>query len=101
MNADPCMLCGKPIEDKDSRLCSVCHKMDLAVTFLVENFPDRARTYLGYKFNQVADREERKFDRRSLEYNPPRGTHTPDRRKRVRRLKQTPYSPRRRKSDQC
>ncbi len=37
------------------------------------------------------------YERRAQEYTPPKGTHTPDRRKKVRRLKQLKPNPKKRK----
>jgi hypothetical protein len=93
------MLCDQALEVEFADLCSKCSAMAERISFLAENHPQKARYFLAEKYNQISERENRVFDRRQKKYNPPPGPHTPDRRVSIRRTKQVPNSPKRRKSD--
>jgi hypothetical protein len=69
------------------------------IRFLIENHPEKIRYFLAEKINEIAEREKISVDRRVEKYKPPKGPHTPDRRVRIRRTRQVPNSPKRRKSD--
>ena len=99
MKTISCQLCCEPVEEKQGILCEMCLRMEERLNYLIKNDKDSAKEYLGSKLNAIADQEEQNYDRRKTQYKPPWGTHTPERRVKIRRQKQQPNSPRRRKSD--
>ena len=99
MNTKYCHLCGQAIENEYADLCPECSVMAERISFLIEYHREKARFYLAQRYNETAGRNEKIFDRRKKKYSPPPGPHTPDRRVRIRRTKQLPDSPKRRKSD--
>jgi len=99
MNEASCKLCAAPILKEAEDLCEQCQKMEIRINYLIERHKESVREYLGRKFNEASDPKMQRYERRSQEYTPPKGTHTPDRRKKIRRLKQLKNSPKKRKSD--
>lgn len=94
-----CKLCNAALLKESEELCDVCLKMEVRINYLIEAHKNTAKEYLGKKFNEASDPKMQIYERRGQEYNPPKGTHTPDRRKKVRRLKQLKNSPKKRKTD--
>jgi len=84
--------------EKES-LCETCSQMEQQINFLIANHAQAVRKYLGEKFNETADEKTRDNDRRVNMYHPPSGKHTPDRRKKIRRLEETYDNPKKRDSD--
>jgi len=99
MNPQCCRLCDQAIDVDSADLCPKCFTMAEQINFLIENHSEKARYFLGNKFNEIADRENPSTDRRKNKYRPPKGPHTPDRRVRIRRIGHAPDSPKRRKTD--
>ncbi|MDY6792736.1 MAG: hypothetical protein SWH54_15850 [Thermodesulfobacteriota bacterium] len=99
MNEVFCKLCNAPLLNDKEELCEVCQKMEVRINYLIERHKEAIREYLGKKFNETSDPKLQMYERRSKEYTPPKGTHTPDRRKKIRRLKQLKNHPQQRKSD--
>ncbi len=95
-----CKLCNASLLKESEELCKVCQKMEIRINYLIEAHKETAKEYLGKKFNEASDPKMQIYERRGQEYTPPKGTHTPDRRKKVRRLKQLKPSPKKRKIDQ-
>lgn len=96
-----CSLCKSTVTAETQKLCKKCSEMEQQIDYLISNHTQTVREYLYKKFNETADEETRKGDRRVKAYKPPRGTgtHTPDRRKRIRRVTQISDCPKRRKID--
>ena len=99
MKTIPCQLCNEPVQRKQGILCVSCLQMEERLNYLIKIDKDSTKEYLGSKLNAIADQEDQNNDRRKTQYKPPWGTHTPERRVKIRRQKQQPNSPRRRKSD--
>jgi len=99
MNETLCSLCNEPVQEKQGILCEMCLRMEERLNFLIKKDKESAKEYLGSKLNAIADQENQNHDRRKTQYTPPWGTHTPDRRVKIRRKGQQSNSPRRRKSD--
>jgi len=99
MNEAFCKLCTAPLLEEAEELCEVCQKMEVRINYLIESHKEAVREYLGKKFNETSDPKMQIYERRSQEYTPPKGTHTPDRRKNIRRLKRLKNNPKKRKSD--
>ena len=95
-----CKLCNAALLKESEELCEVCQKMEVRINYLIETHKEAAREYLGKKLNKILDPKMQVYERRGKEYNPPKGTHTPERRKKIRRLKQLKGSPKKRKIDQ-
>lgn len=97
-----CPLCFTPITEKDQELCKECDVMEQRLDFLIENNRKAAAEFIAMKFNEASDPERQRYDRRKTPYKPPPGTHTPDRRKKIRRVAfdSTETAPKRRQSDQ-
>jgi hypothetical protein len=94
-----CKLCHATLLKESEEICEACQKMEIRINYLIENHKETAKEYLGKKFNQASDPIMQKFERRGQKYQPPKGTHTPDRRMKIRRLKQVKNSPKKRKTD--
>ena len=94
-----CKLCTAPLLKEAEELCEACQKMEVRINYLIETHKEAAKEYLGKKFNKTCDQKMQIYERRGREYTPPKGTHTPDRREKIRRLKQLKSSPKKRKSD--
>ena len=99
MNEEFCKLCTAPLLKETKELCEVCQKMEVRINYLIEIHKESAREYLGKKLNETSDPKAQLYERRTQEYTPPKGTHTADRRKNIRRLKQLKNSPKKRKTD--
>jgi len=95
-----CKLCNAALLKESEELCEVCQKMEVRLNYLTEIHREAAKEYLGKKLNETSDPKMQAYERRAQEYTPPKGTHTPDRRKKVRRLKQLKPNPKKRKIDQ-
>jgi len=81
-----CPLCSTPITEKDRELCQECHAMEQRLNFLIENDRKAAAEFIAIKFNEASDPRLQQYDRRKTSYKPPPGTHTPDRRRKIRRV---------------
>ena len=99
MKTISCQLCNEPVQEKEGILCVSCLQMEERLNYLIKKDTDNAKEYLGSKLNAIADQENQNYDRRKTQYKPPWGTHTPDRRVKIRRQKQQSNSPKRRKYD--
>jgi hypothetical protein len=99
MNETFCKLCTAPLLKEAEELCEVCQKMEVRINYLIETHKEAVREYLGKKFNETSDPKMQIYERRAQEYTPPKGTHTPDRRKKIRRLKRLKNNPKKRKTD--
>ncbi|MCP4372537.1 MAG: hypothetical protein GY797_31190 [Deltaproteobacteria bacterium] len=99
MNESFCRLCTTPLLKEADELCEVCQKMEVRINYLIETHKKAAREFLGKKFNEASDPKMQIYERRAQEYTPPKGSHTPDRRKKIRRLKQLKNSQKKRKTD--
>ena len=99
MNETLCKLCTAPLLKEEEELCEACQKMEIRINYLIERHKEVVREYLGKKFNETSDPKMKIYERRSQEYIPPKGTHTPDRRKKIRRLKRLKNHPQQRKTD--
>ncbi|RLC74749.1 MAG: hypothetical protein DRI61_16095 [Chloroflexi bacterium] len=99
MNEAICKLCTAPLAKEAEELCEECQKMEVRINYLIECRKEAVREYLGKKFNETSDPKMQMYERRSRKYTPPIGTHTPDRRKKIRRLKRLKNSPKKRKTD--
>ncbi len=99
MNEAFCKLCAAPLLREAEELCEVCQKIDVRINYLIESNKEAVREYLGNKFNETSDLKMQIYERRAQEYTPPKGTHTPDRRKKIRRLKRLKNNPQKRKTD--
>ncbi len=94
-----CSLCRSPVETENKELCKQCLEMEQHINRLIWNHTQTIRKYLAKKFNETADEEMLKHDRRKKEYTPPLGKHTPSRRKRIRRTEHSVSVLKRRKID--
>lgn len=94
-----CVLCGGSPTGDNADLCEACMVMERRLDFLIVNHREAAIKFLGQKFNEANDVLSRRYDRRKTPYQPPPGTHTPDRRKRIRRVVHIEGHGHRRKSD--
>jgi len=74
--------------------------MEQRIDFLIMNHREVAMQYIAKKFNAANDAESQRYDRRKTPYTPPPGTHTPDRRKKIRRRANLEVDRKRRMSDQ-
>ncbi len=94
-----CSLCRSPVKVEKESLCEQCSQMEQQIAYLIANHTQTVRKYLGEKFNETADKKTRDSDRRVNMYHPPSGKHTPDRRKKNRRLEEAYDNPKKRNSD--
>ena len=99
MKKELCSLCQRPVAPGSENLCEACLQMEHQINFLIANHTQAVRKYLGEKFNETADQKARENDRRVNPYHPPSGKHTPDRRKKIRRLEDTNDNPKKRRTD--
>jgi uncharacterized Zn finger protein (UPF0148 family) len=99
MNDAFCELCNAPLLKEAEVLCEVCQKMEIRINYLIANHKEDVREYLGKKFNETSDPKIQKYERRAEDYTPPKGTHTPERRKKIRRLKRLKTNAKKRKTD--
>ncbi|MBW1821214.1 MAG: hypothetical protein JRI92_05525 [Deltaproteobacteria bacterium] len=99
MNEAVCKLCTAPLLNEAEELCEVCQKMEVRINYLIESNKEAVREYLGNKFNETSDPKMLIYERRTQRYTPPKGTHTPDRRKKIRRIKRLKNNPQKRKTD--
>lgn len=99
MKKSLCSLCNDTVTGDDDTLCQQCQEMDDRINDIIVNNRDVGRKYLADKFNAIADAELQKDDRRQKAYVPPRGTHTPERRVKIRRAKTVDNGSKQRKSD--
>jgi len=99
MKKELCSLCQRPVAPGTESLCATCLQMEHQINYLIANHTQRIRKYLGGKFNETADQKAGEKDRRVNTYHPPSGKHTPDRRKKIRRLENANDGPKKRATD--
>lgn len=95
-----CVLCEASLTDEDGKLCADCLAMEHRLDFLILNHRATALTFIANKYNEANDSQSQVYDRRKTPYKPPPGMHTPDRRKKIRRVAYMGSHPKRRKVDQ-
>jgi hypothetical protein len=99
MKRNACSLCDESSETISRGLCEACSRMDERLDQLIRNRPELLNRYLVDKYIAAVNLEPQLFDRRTQPCHPPRGIHTPERRVRIRRTCNLPWSPKRRKTD--
>ncbi len=93
------MLCDETVEVESAALCPECLAMKDRINFLIEHHRKNVRKFLVENYHKIVELDIEKYDRREKKYNPPKGTHTPERRTIIRRTLHLPQSHKRRKTD--